>query len=206
MKTFKNKTILVTFMKRSSLILNYLIQFVLLLSLFFTAGKFIEIVKLTLLVLVSYNLYKISVNSYSKDDLKAYNLLYIATIFIFVLYFAGYKYKLQFYISLGMLFSAYLGLFSSFLYKNKTRSIEIKKPIKIVNFNVEKKGKKEDLKQIIKEANALVKAEKELKKATTKKSKVKTVKKTVTKKKVVKKTTNKKTATKKKVVKKTKKN
>lgn len=203
MKTFKRKAQLSkNNMKRSSLMINYCAQFLLLLSLFFDAGKTLQVIKLTLLVIITYLLYKQTVKSFSKDELKTYNLLYVATNFIFAIYFAGYTYKLHYHILLGMMIAAYLGLFSSFFYAEKFVLVrKSKKPIKIVNFDVKNKDQTKEIDQILKEAKALMNAEKELKTASKRRTAKKTVKK-VAKKKAVKKSPAKKKVAKKKSVKK----
>ncbi len=204
MKTFKRKAQLSkNNMKRSSLMINYCAQFLLLLSLFFDAGKTLQVIKLTLLVIITYLLYKQTVKSFSKDELKTYNLLYVATNFIFAIYFAGYTYKLHYHILLGMMIAAYLGLFSSFFYAERFVLVrKSKKPIKIVNFDVKNKDQTKEIDQILKEAKALMEAEKELKKESERKTVKKVVKKSPVKKKVVKKSPVKKKVVKKKAVKK----
>ncbi|MGE0792970.1 MAG: hypothetical protein AB7V77_02175 [Candidatus Woesearchaeota archaeon] len=193
-------------MKIKHLTICYVLTFLTLLSLFFESNNVLKIIKLILVIAFSYCIYYITSEKYSRTGIKEFNYLFVAVMFIFTLYSSGYKGIFYYDILVNITALSLFGLLISSIYKENNKRVLIvpRKPAPEIKSTITTvKKPEEELYKIIQEAKALVKAEKEIKKATKKKTAKKVTKKPVVKKKVVKKTSaKKKTTTKRKVVKK----
>ena len=113
-------------MNRKSLIITYISLFVLLTSLFFDCTKISQAFRMCLLVVFGYFLYKINKADKTVDDFKEFNYLYVATIFVFAIYAAGFRSVLYFDILLKLTVATLLGLLISLIYIE--RNVVISRP------------------------------------------------------------------------------
>ncbi len=189
-------------MKRSGLIINYVIFVLLFISLLFHSSNILQAGKLALLIINAYILYRLTTEPGKLKTMHKFNYLFVAATIIFVVYATIYRDEFYANILLEFIIAALVGLSLSIWYKEgKKRRIE--RQLKLVP------SKKPVLREVKKAESTtittkIVKPKKVATKKVTKKkvTKRKPAKRKVAKKKVAKKQKAKKVTSKKKIAKK----
>jgi hypothetical protein len=194
-------------MIKKSLIINYILQIILFVSLFVIGSKFMHAFKLVLLISSAYLIYALSGLISNNKNVRHYNYFYVAIVFVFALYASGFRGEFYYNVLIELIAAAVFGLFLCFFVKigvpkkenaKQNKNISHKEMLDQIKFHTPKE--RTDYEELKKEVKAIEEADRIIRKIQDKK----VVKKTTTKpkaKKVIKKVakkTAKKTISKKK--------
>lgn len=196
-------------MKKTALVVEYILFIVLFALMFIQSVGTLETVKYLLLLLTAYLLFRTTIHSKKMKATHTYNFLFMGVTIVYVLYGVLYSGPLFINITLYFFVASVIGFALAIAYKEQVKKIRLpRKPAPVRKTTAVKVAKKKVAKKTATKKKAIKKKtiKKTAKKTAKKVAKKKVAKKTPTKKKINKKKTTKKTAkkaAKKKIAKKT---
>lgn len=166
-------------MKKSSLVVDYLLFIVLFALMFLQSAGVLQTIKYLLLLLTAYFLFKTTIRGREFKATHLYNYLFMGATVIYVLYGTWYQGPLFSNITLYFFVAAIVGFALAIAYKEKRKKLRApKRPVVVEKKEIPKVAEK----KVVKKATSKKTAKKKTSKKTAKKATKKTAKKKTSKK------------------------